>query len=114
MANEERSHGHFLLLMRVSDVSAGKMDQLAQSVHNAYMDRYGEAGAITVALHRLLSLVEQGTNASEAVQWEYAVRYFGPTASVGWLQERLESVAKEAGGGVRTQTFSVTDLTGKY
>ena len=114
MANEDRSHGHFLLLMRVSNVSAGKIEQLAQSVHDAYMNRYGDAGAITVALHRLLSLVEQGTNASETVQWEYAVRYFGPTASVGWLQERLESVARDAGGQVLTQTFRVTDLTGRY
>jgi len=111
---KESSHGHFLLLMRVSGVSAGKIDELAKAIHDAYMAAYGQVGAITVALHKLLSVVDQGTNVKATAQWQYAIRYFGPTASVGKLQEMLESAAKDAGGEVQTQTYKVTDLTGKY
>ena len=116
MAKDQASHGHFLLLLRVSGASATRIEQLTQEIHDSYMKEYGQAGAITVALHKLLDLVKQGTNTTgtETMQWEYAVRYFGPTGSVGGLQQRLETAAKDAGAKVQTQTYRVTDLTGKY
>ena len=111
---KESSHGHFVLLLRVTGVKEAKIDALAKEIHDAYMKEYGNAGAVTVALLRLLGLVDPGTNATQTLRWEYVVRYFGPTASVAWLQQRLEAVAKEAGGKAETQTYRVTDITGRY
>ncbi len=108
------SHGQFLLLLRVTGVKEPDIDKLAKRIHDAYMEEYGGAGAITVALLKLGNALKAGTNVTQVVEWNYAVRYFGPTASVAWLQEQLESVAKEANGEVQTQTFTVSDLTGRY
>ena len=111
---KESTHGHFMLLLRVTGVNEGKIDALAKQIHDEYMEEYGEVGAITVMLLRLASVVGQGTNVPQAPQWDYAIRYFGPTASVASLQTRLESVAKEANGAVETQTYRVSDITGRY
>ena len=110
---KESTHGHFMLLLRVTGVNEGKIDALAKQIHDEYMEEYGAVGAMTVMLLRLASVVGQGTNV-QAPQWDYAIRYFGPTASVAWLQTRLESVAKEANLAVQTQTYPVSDITGRY
>ena len=111
MAKE--THGHFMLLLRVTGVNTARVDTLAKEIHDAYMNEYGDVGAITVMLLKLVGVLGQGTNA-QAPEWDYVIRYFGPTASVAWLQERLESVAKGENGAVQTQTYRVTDITGRY
>ena len=113
--NNESSHGQFMLLLRVTGVNEAKIDTLAKQIHDDYMEEYGEKGAMTVSLLKCLGVVGSGTNAANAQQWDYVVRYFGPTDSVAWLQKTLESFAsKEPNGGVLTQTYRASDLTGRY
>lgn len=108
------SHGHFLLLLRVTGVDDGRIGKLIQEIHDAYMEEYGSIGAFTVALLKLGRVVAEGTNVKQGVTWSYAVRYFGPTVSVDWLQKQIESVATREKTEVETQTFTLTDITGRY
>lgn len=111
---KEPSHGHFMLLLHVTGADAGIIDRSAREIHEAYMAKYGEIGAFTAELLDLIRMIPEGTNAETRVGWNIIVRYFGPVASVGWLQERLEYTAKRENAKVVTQTFMVRDVTGRY
>jgi hypothetical protein len=108
------SHGHYLTLIRVTGVSAAAIDKAAQEIHEAFMDKFGPLGAFTAGLFELTHLVKEGTNANVPAEWNYALRYFGPTTSVAWLQQQLESTAKTLKAEVTTETYTVRDITGKY
>lgn len=115
MANaSQESHGHFMLLVRVSGMDERTIDARAREIHEAYMAKYGPRGAFTIAHLKLERVVKQGTNAEHAPEWGYALRYFGPADSVAWLQENLESIAHSAGAELTTQTFMARDITGRY
>jgi hypothetical protein len=112
--DKETSHGQFVTLLQVSGVDDRKIDEAAQAINKAYMDRFRERGAITVTILELARMVASGTNVDQPVAWNYVLRYFGPTESVAFLQDQLQAAAKQAGGEVVTETFAVREITGRY
>lgn len=112
--DKEPSHGHFLMLLRVTGVDAHEIDRAARQIDEEFMARFGDMAAFTAGLYELGRIVREGTNAEVPVPWNYALRYFGPATSVDWLQKRLEEVAKSSGGTVTTQTLTARDITGRY
>ena len=113
MANET-SHGQFVTLLQVTGVDDRRIDEAAQAINKAYMDRYGDRGAMTVEILELARMVASGTNADHPVTWNYVLRYFGPMESVAYLQDQLQAAATHAGGKVVTETFTVREITGRY
>jgi hypothetical protein len=111
-ATPSHEHAQFLLLLQVTGVHSDTIDRLAKEIHDAYMEEWRAIGAFTRFLFRL-DLVKPGTN-SETQTWSFALGYFGPVASVGWLQQRLERDFQHANGTVTTQTYRMNDITGRY
>jgi hypothetical protein len=108
------SHGHFLLLLRVTGVEGLAIQSEAQAIHNAYMAEYEGRGALTEELLELTHVIDSGTNQQQPTAWNFVMRYFGPTESVAGLQSQLEAAASRLGGAVTTQTYSVRNITGRY
>ena len=108
------SHGHFLLLLRVTGVEGPAIQSEAQRIHNAYMAQYEGMGALTEELLELTHVIESGTNQHQPTVYNFVMRYFGPVESVAELQSQLEEAATRLGGTVTTQTYSVRNITGRY
>lgn len=78
------------------------------------MEVFRAAGAFTASHLELQDVVAAGTSGSGSTAWRFAVRYFGPTESVAWLQDRIQNVAASVGAQVTTQTFTARDITGRF
>jgi hypothetical protein len=108
------SHGHFLLLLDVSEANAKLIDDNAKAIHEAYMAEFGPVGAFTFFLLKCERILGSGTNIASPTNWTHFIRYFGPETSVGWLQNEIMNVFERSGLKPSTQTFKVSDITGKY
>jgi hypothetical protein len=115
-AGRERNstHGEYLLLVRTTAQHA-TVESWIKNIHYAYMDEFEHLGAMTMLLCALGRVVPEGTTGGGAQSWNYAVRYFGPTQSVGRLQEDILREARENHVQVETLTMSIVDdLTGRF
>ena len=114
MAKDQPSHGHFLMLLRVTGANQSAIDNAAREIDAAFMAEFGDLAAFTAGLFELLHMIHDGTNVSTPVEWNYVLRFYGPVQSVAWLQQRLEDVAESMGATIATQTFTARDITGRY
>ena len=94
----------YLLLVHFEGVERARMlGDPAQRIHDAYMERFGEAGALT-----LFALELEG-------DYDVVIRYQGPEESVGWLEDAIVAAAASAGGRAQVTTpVVVADLTERY
>lgn len=94
----------YLLLVHFEGVDLATMlADPAQRIHDAYMDRFGEAGARTLFVLEL-----EG-------DYDVVIRYQGPEESVGWLEDAIVAATEREGGKARVTTpVVVGDLTDRY
>jgi hypothetical protein len=107
------SHGQYLTLIKVTGTDRATVLSKIQALHDGYMAEFGDS-AMTVMLLELTGGVGEGTSAAESGGWNFVLRYFGPTGSVGWLQSEMEGAAQSVGATITTATFSVSDITGRH
>jgi hypothetical protein len=107
-------HGQFLLLLAVSGVSEKRLNLNAKGIHDAYMRKFGAFGAFTVSHLTIGQMIEGGSNKAADTQWTHLIRYFGPASSVEWLKKEILAVARETRAEATMQTFTVSDLTGRF
>ena len=108
------SYGQFLLLLDVTGADDSTIDKNAQAIHDAYMAEFGPRGAFTHTLLRLAQRAGPGTNMTSPTRWTHLVRYFGPDSSIAWLQNEIVRVFERTGTNAIMQTFTISDITGRY
>ena len=97
----------YLLLLNVSGVSDEEViNQRAKTVHGAYMEEFGAAGAMTVMFVKVDAGVGQGLAPFE---WQYVLGYKGPPSSAAWLENRIQQEAAQIQATVTLRTYNASD-----
>ncbi len=101
-------------MLNVTGLSQSQVDSYAHEIHDEYMEVFGDRGAVTVSLLKLGQIRSDGTNSADPLPWSHFIRYFGPESSVAWLEQKIATVAARESTAATTQTFTVSDVTGRY